>query len=76
MRLWFRREHRVGWNQRRIRNYEQDRAMQAFRGLLLFLFVAVFLGLAIAGGQRRMSFPESLWVCVTPWVGGHGGVET
>ena len=44
--------------------------MQAFRGLLLFLYVGLFLGLAIAGSQGRLWLPESLWDFVTVWVDG------
>jgi hypothetical protein len=68
MRLPFRRKHPVPWNRARVRDYERERAMQAFRGLVLFLFVAVCLGLVIAGSQRRLWFPESLWDFVTSWV--------
>ena len=70
MRLTLRRKQPVPWNHKRVRNYERERAMQAFRGLLLFLFVGLSLGLVIAGSQGRLWIPESLWDFVTVWVDG------
>ncbi len=46
--LWMKRKHRVDGTNRRVRNFERERATQALRGLLLFLFVFVVLGLAIS----------------------------
>ena len=49
MRLPFTRRRRVDRNQRRERNYEWERAEQALRSALVFLFLSfVILGLAFA----------------------------
>lgn len=49
MRLPFTRRRRVDRNQRRERNYEWERAVQALRSALVFLFLSfVILGLAFA----------------------------
>ena len=54
MRLPFTRRHRVDRNHRRGRDYEWERAVQALRSALVFLFFSfVFLGVAFAIAWNR-----------------------
>lgn len=54
MRLPFTRRRRVDQNHRRVRDYEWERAVQAFRSALVFLLLSfVVLGLAFAGAWNR-----------------------
>jgi len=45
---WMNRKHRVDGTNRRVRNYERERAVQTLKGLALFLIVFVVLGLALS----------------------------
>lgn len=45
---WIIRKRRVEGTYRRARNFEQERAMQALRSMVVFLVVFVVLGLAIS----------------------------
>jgi hypothetical protein len=65
---WFRRRYNADWNRRRWRNYEAERAMQALRGLILFLFVAVILALAFGWKlEPAAALKVQLWPLSLAW---------
>jgi hypothetical protein len=49
-----RRKHRADWDHRRNRNYERDRALQAFRNAAFILVIGFLaLGLAFANAWSK-----------------------